>query len=56
MVYIVFMSIVSDLAAKKHPKKQKKKTKTKTKKHTKKASFNRLEVFSLQNTSNNRRI
>ena len=31
MVYIVFMSIVSDLAAKKHPKKQKK-TKNKNKK------------------------
>ena len=54
MVYIVFMSIVSDLAAKNTPKN--KKQKTKTKKHTKKPSFNRLEVFSLQKTINNRRI
>ena len=55
MVYIVFVSIVSDLAAKKHPKKQKNK-KQKQKNIPKKPSFNRLEVFSLQNTINNRRI
>ena len=53
---MVFMSIVSDLAAKKHPKKNQK-TKNKNKKNIpKKPSFNRLEVFSLQNTINNRRI